>query len=90
MTATIAQPTTAQLVAAFASSLLPLAGPTGIAVASLIPAAEQLLESFRNHGKTDFTVEDLIGIVSEGRTELATLRANVEAQEKAEAEKNRT
>lgn len=76
---TVQQPTTAQLVAAFASSLLPLAGPTGIAISALIPAAEQLLASFQNHGKEDFSIGDLIGIVADGNLALASLKAHVEA-----------
>lgn len=77
-TAPVNAPTTSQLVAAMASALLPLAGPTGLAVSLVIPAAEQLIATLRGSGKANYTLEELAAIVAEGNAELATLRANVE------------
>lgn len=75
------QPTTAQLVAAFASSLLPLAGPAGIAASALIPAVQQLYDTFTSGTPNAvFTVEDLAAIVTKGNTDLAKLAADVAAQ----------
>lgn len=76
---TPAQPSTTQLVAAFASSLLPLAGPAGIAAAALIPAAEQLLAMFKADPVANYTVEDLAAIVAKGNADLATLKGHVDA-----------
>lgn len=74
------QPSVQQLVAAFAAAALPFAGPTGVAVATLIPAAEQLLALFRNRDPAkNYTVDELAAIVSGGSAELAKLRADIEA-----------
>lgn len=73
------QPSTEQLVAAFAGALLPLAGPAGIAVSALIPAAQQLYDSFTNHATANFTVDDLAAIVAKGNADLAKLTADVNA-----------
>lgn len=67
-------PTTAQLVAAFASALLPLAGPTGIAVAAVVPALEQLIASLRSTPSGNFTVEQLVAIVQSGSLHAAQLQ----------------
>lgn len=74
-------PTTAQILAAFAQSLAPLAGPAGVAVAALIPAVEQLYDTLKNSGKRDFTVDELAAIVAEGDVELAKLKAARAAQQ---------
>lgn len=74
----VQQPTTAQLLAAFAQSLLPLAGPTGIAVSALIPAVEQLLANFRSNPTQNYSVDDLVAIVVQGNANLASLKAHVE------------
>lgn len=76
---TAPQPSVAQLVSAFAAAALPFAGPQGVAIAALIPAAEQLIETFRNSGKTNFTVDDLAGIVADGNVALASLKGHVAA-----------
>lgn len=73
-----------QIVAAFAAALLPLAGPAGIAVATLVPALEQLIDVFRNHSATDYTVDDLVAIVQTGDAGLAELIRDRAAQKAAE------
>lgn len=75
------QPTTEQLVAAFAGALLPLAGPVGIAASALVPAAEQLLDAFRNHPTADVSLAELEAIVAKGNIDLAKLAADVAAQQ---------
>lgn len=71
--------TTEQLVAAMAAGLLPLAGPAGIAAAALVPAVQQLYDSVTNHASTDFSVADLVAIVTKGSADLAKLTADVNA-----------
>lgn len=78
-TAAVPQPTTQQLLAALASAVLPFAGPTGVAIAALVPAVQQLYDRVTNHPTANFTVDDLVGIVQEGDAELAKLKAHVDA-----------
>ena len=74
------QPSTEQVLAALAASLLPLAGPTGVAAAAVVPAIEQLLEMFKaKPADSNYTVDDLVGIVASGNAHLAVLKAHVEA-----------
>ncbi len=77
----VVQPTTEQLVAAFAQGLLPLLGPAGIAASALVPAAEQLADMFRNHGTVNYTIDDLVATVEEGNAALLKLRADINAQQ---------
>lgn len=72
--------TTEQVVAALAASLLPLAGPTGIAAAAAIPALEQLLVMFKAQPAQIYTIDDLATIVASGSTKLAQLAADIAAQ----------
>jgi hypothetical protein len=72
-------PTTQQLLAALASALLPLAGPTGVAVSALVPAVQALYDRLTNHPTENFTVEDLVAIVQEGDEALASLKGHVAA-----------
>jgi hypothetical protein len=74
------QPTTEQLVAAFATALLPFAGPVGIAASALVPAAQQLLDLFKSNPTAVYTVDDLVAIVTKGNADLAKLAADVAAQ----------
>jgi hypothetical protein len=74
-----AQPSTEQLLAAFASSLLPLAGPLGIAASALVPAVQQLYDMVTSApADQNFTVDDLVAIVAKGSTDLARLQADVD------------
>lgn len=75
-----AQPSTAQLVGALAQSLLPLAGPAGIAVSALVPAIQQLYDTVTSKAGQNFTVDDLAAIVAKGNADLAQLQADVDAQ----------
>ncbi|MEO6588944.1 MAG: hypothetical protein ABIP06_06420 [Pyrinomonadaceae bacterium] len=68
------QPTTAQLLAAFAASLLPLAGPTGVAVAALIPAVQQLLAGLMSHPTANYSIDELVAIVASGSANFAKLQ----------------
>jgi uncharacterized protein (DUF2345 family) len=79
MTNPVAQPTTEQIVAAFAQALLPLAGPAGIAVSALVPAVQQLLDNFTAHPAADVTVADLEAAVAQGNADLAKLQSDVAA-----------
>ena len=72
--------TTEQVVAALAASLLPLAGPAGIAAAAAVPALEQLLGMFKAQPAQNFTIDDLAAIVATGNVSLAQLAADVNAQ----------
>jgi hypothetical protein len=71
--------TTEQLVAAMAAGLLPLAGPTGIAAAALVPAVQQLWDAVNSRATSDFSVADLVAIVTKGNADLAKLTADVNA-----------
>ena len=73
----VTAPTTEQLIAAMAQSLLPLAGPLGIAASALVPAVQQLYEMVTSKGNQNFTVDDLAAIVAKGNTDLAQLQADV-------------
>lgn len=75
-----AQPSVEQLLTAFAASILPLAGPAGIAAAALIPAAEQLLAMFKKDPAKNYTVEELEAIVVSGNADLSKLQSDVDAQ----------
>lgn len=78
MTGTVVPaPTTAQLVTAIGAALLPFAGQTGIAVAAVLPALQQVYDTISNSGKTDYTVEDFAAVVAEGNAELAKARTAV-------------
>lgn len=71
---------TEQVLAALAASLLPLAGPYGIAASAVVPALEQLIASFRNQpADKNYTVDELAAIVSGGSAHLAQLTAHVNA-----------
>ena len=76
--------TVEQLVAAVAAALLPLAGPTGVAIAAVVPALTQLLDAFKNHGAQDFSVDELVAIVQTGNVHLAQLQADRAAQKAQE------
>lgn len=78
-TPTPAAPTTEQLLAAMAQSLLPLAGPLGIAASALVPAVQQLYDMVTSKGDQSFTVDDLAAIVAKGNTDLAKLQSDVDA-----------
>ena len=79
MTEPINAPSTAQLVAALASGLLPLAGPEGLAVASLVPAVQQLYDSLTAHPTANYTVADLEKIImQDNAAALAKLQADVD------------
>ncbi len=73
----VAAPTTEQLIAAMAQSLLPLAGPLGIAASALVPAVQQLYEMVTSKGDKNFSVDELAAIVASGSTDLAQLQADV-------------
>jgi hypothetical protein len=80
------QPTTTQLVSAFAAALLPLAGPYGIAADGVMTAGLQflkLLQEQRAAGKTAVTLDDLVTIASKTTVDLAQLAADVAAQQGA-------
>jgi hypothetical protein len=77
---TPATPTTAQLVGALAQSLLPLAGPYGLAASAVIPAAEQFIANLKSSGNTVFTMADLEAIAAKTTTDLGQLGADVAAQ----------
>lgn len=80
MTNPINAPSTAQLVAALAAGLLPLAGPEGIAVASLVPAVQQLFDTLTAHPSANYTIEDLERVVQgDNVAALAKLQADVDA-----------
>ncbi len=73
-------PSTAQLLAALAAGLLPLAGPQGIAVASLVPAVQQLLATLTGHSTANYSVADLVQIITQDNVAaLAKLQADVDA-----------
>lgn len=80
MTEPVNAPSTAQLVAALAAGLLPLAGPQGIAVAALVPAVQQLFDSLTSHATANYTVADLVKIITEDNAAaLAQLQRDVDA-----------
>lgn len=68
-----------QIFAAFAASVAPLAGKTGILIADLIPATEALLETFQGLGKTNYTLDDLVNTMSVNNPALALLNQHIEA-----------
>ena len=80
MSAVAATPSTAELLGAFASALLPFAGPYGVAASALVPAVEQLLASLKGSGNTVFTMADLEAIATKTTTDLGQLGADVAAQ----------
>ncbi len=73
----LSDPSTQAILIAFASSLLPLAGTTGIKIANLIPAAQALLMTFQNSGKVNYTAEDLAKIVSDNALALDVLAGHI-------------
>lgn len=76
----INSPSPAQLLAALAAGLLPLAGPQGIAIASLVPAVQQLFNTLTAHSSTNYTVADLVQIITQDNAAaLAKLQADVNA-----------
>lgn len=76
----VAAPSTAQLVAALASGLLPLAGPYGIAASALAPAVMQLYDTITTHPTANVSVADLAKIVlGDNVAELAKLTTDVNA-----------
>lgn len=78
------QPSTTQLVSAFAAALLPLAGPYGIAADGVMNAGLQFLammQAQRTAGKVVVTLEDLVTIASKTSVDLAQLAADVAAQQ---------
>lgn len=80
MTDAVNAPSTAQLLAALASGLLPLAGPGGIAVAALVPAVEQLLDNLTSTKTANYTVDSLVQIITQDNAAaLAKLNADVNA-----------
>ena len=79
------QLTTEQVVAALAASLLPLAGPAGIAAAAAVPALEQLLDAFKAQPAQNFSIADLQQIVATGNANLAQLAADINAQQGAKS-----
>ena len=74
------EPSIEQLVAAFAGAALQFAGPEGMAISTLIPAAEQLVDMFRNHGATNYTVDDFDAIVAANDAKLRRIAADIDAQ----------
>ena len=80
MTETVNTPSTAQLLAALAAGLLPLAGPQGIAIAALVPAVQQLLNTLTAHSTTNYSVADLVQIITQDNAAaLAKLKADIDA-----------
>lgn len=76
----VVQPSTTQIIAAFAGSLITLVpGPIGLAGAALIPAAEQLLEMLKANPDANYTIDDLAAIVEKGNADLAKLTTDVNA-----------
>lgn len=81
--ATVNAPSTADLVAALAAGLLPLAGPEGLVVSALIPAVQQLYDTLTAHPAANFTVADLVKIVTQDNTAaLAKLATDIDAMPK--------
>lgn len=75
------QPTTAQLVEAFAQALLPLAGPKGLVIDGVMTAGLQLLSTIqaqRAAGNAIVTMADLEAIASKTTADLAQLAADVQ------------
>lgn len=80
MTDTVNAPSTEQLLAALAASLLPLAGAGGILVANALPAVQALYDAFTSHPTADFSVDDLVKIVTQSNAaKLAKLQADINA-----------
>lgn len=76
------QPSTEAVVAALAQSLLPLAGPAGLAASSVVPALQQLYDTFTGVGLgTALSVADLEAIVADGNAALIQLQADLAAQQ---------
>lgn len=82
----VLQPTTGQLVAAFADALAPFAGPKGLAADAVMHAGLAFLTNLqaqRAAGKADYTMEDLEAAAARTTTDLAQLVADVNAQQAA-------
>jgi len=81
MSAAPVAPTTGQLLAAMAQSLLPFAGPWGLAASAVVPAAEQLLANLKGLGSgVVYTMADLEALAAKTTTDLGQLGADVAAQ----------
>jgi len=79
-TAATVQPSTTQLIEAFASALLPLAGPYGVAADAVITAGLQFLANLqagRQPGAANFTMDDLEAAAFKATTDLGQLEADV-------------
>ncbi len=76
----VPQPSTEDVYAALAQTLLPLAGPYGLLASTALPAVKQLYDTLAAHPNTTFTIDDLAGIVAQGDTALAQLIADREKQ----------
>jgi uncharacterized protein (DUF2345 family) len=82
-TTTAPQPTTAQLVEAFASALLPFAGPAGILASTVMDAGLQLFANLSRTASNGlvFTMDDLEAAAKKTVGDLSQLRADVETAE---------
>lgn len=78
-TTTPTGPSQSAVIAAIAAALLPLTGKTGLALSAVVPALEGLLETFKNHGTVNYSIEGLTAIVVGGSDHLAKLAADVNA-----------
>ncbi len=76
----VTQPTTAQLVTAFADALVPFAGPGGVAADAVMHAGLSFLSSLqaqRAAGQTSYTMADLEAAAAKTSADLAQLTADV-------------
>jgi hypothetical protein len=81
-TTTTPQPTTAQLVTAFADALAPFAGPSGLLADTVMHAGLTFLtglQGMRAAGQTNFTMADLEAAASKTTADLAQLQTDVAA-----------
>jgi hypothetical protein len=71
-----AQPSTEDVYAALAQSLLSLAGPAGLLASAAVPAVKQLYDAVTAHPDETFTVDALAAIVAGGNAGLTKLEAD--------------
>lgn len=77
----VAAPSTSAIVAALAASLLPfVGGPVGLAASALVPAVQQLYDTFTNHPTGTVSVDDLVKLIlGDNVAILAKLKADTAA-----------
>lgn len=76
---TAVEPTTAQLVEAFAAALLPLAGPYGIAASGVMSAGLAFLAQINARAGRPLTMEDLESISKTTQDNLDAFSRKVDA-----------